>query len=448
MVSTRARRWYIALITVLALYTAYRYTLHRMIESKLDEIRKQGYPATLAELDKWYVRPPQGENAGDVFQQAFSLLTADSSRDLVELLSPGELTKMIGAPQNKEETAKAKLPIVGFVKMPPRTEPLPVETVNLAEAYLARKQEAFVLLHKAAAMEQCRYPIDLTKPEELLHLGDLRATARNLELEAIIQAERGERDAAVQTLSDSIRFAHTISGEPLLISQLVRFACCTMNMNGLERVLNRITMTDDQLRRLSIEIEGGEDPRALRLALVGDRSFHADYSLHTIVMRRDFWAVVHRKPPLVETLWLRFCDVSGVLELSLIHYLDAVDKYIVAAQTPFPSRLESFKALDIQTRSRNQYGKIVVKEARCIALLRTAQAALGMERYRLAHGKLSDSLSDLLPEHLAAVPIDPFDGQPLRYKRLAKGYVVYSVGEDGKDDGGDEKKDITFTVER
>jgi hypothetical protein len=46
------------------------------------------------------------------------------------------------------------------------------------------------------------------------------------------------------------------------------------------------------------------------------------------------------------------------------------------------------------------------------------------------------------------LPLDPFDGQPLRYKKLPKGYVVYSNGEDGKDDGGDEKKDITFTVER
>jgi hypothetical protein len=26
--------------------------------------------------------------------------------------------------------------------------------------------------------------------------------------------------------------------------------------------------------------------------------------------------------------------------------------------------------------------------------------------------------------------------------------VVYSVGEDGKDDGGDEKKDVTLVVER
>ena len=43
---------------------------------------------------------------------------------------------------------------------------------------------------------------------------------------------------------------------------------------------------------------------------------------------------------------------------------------------------------------------------------------------------------------------DPFDGQELRYKKLATGYVDYSVGNDRVDDGGDEKKDITFTVVR
>jgi hypothetical protein len=62
-----------------------------------------------------------------------------------------------------------------------------------------------------------------------------------------------------------------------------------------------------------------------------------------------------------------------------------------------------------------------------------------------------------VPTYLAAVPTDPFDGQPLRYKKLAKGYIVYSVGENGKDDGGDQTvsartgwktPDITFTVER
>ena len=55
------------------------------------------------------------------------------------------------------------------------------------------------------------------------------------------------------------------------------------------------------------------------------------------------------------------------------------------------------------------------------------------------------------------IPTDPFDDQPLRFKKLARGYVVYSIGPDFTDDGGKEKPadakdtdhyDITFTVER
>jgi hypothetical protein len=34
------------------------------------------------------------------------------------------------------------------------------------------------------------------------------------------------------------------------------------------------------------------------------------------------------------------------------------------------------------------------------------------------------------------VPLDPFDGQPLRCKLLPDGVVVYSVGYDGADNGG------------
>ena len=41
-----------------------------------------------------------------------------------------------------------------------------------------------------------------------------------------------------------------------------------------------------------------------------------------------------------------------------------------------------------------------------------------------------------MPAFLPALPLDPFDGEPLRYKRMPDGIVIYSVGVDGKDDGG------------
>lgn len=45
----------------------------------------------------------------------------------------------------------------------------------------------------------------------------------------------------------------------------------------------------------------------------------------------------------------------------------------------------------------------------------------------------------LVPDYLSAVPRDPFDGQPFRYS--AEKRIVYSVGENLTDDGGDEGRE-------
>jgi hypothetical protein len=86
--------------------------------------------------------------------------------------------------------------------------------------------------------------------------------------------------------------------------------------------------------------------------------------------------------------------------------------------------------------------------ARVSAHVASCIVASAVERYDLAHSSLPDKLDKLGSVFLSTVPTDPFDGGQLKYRKLAKGYVVYSVGEDGVDDDGDEKKDITFTVER
>ena len=49
-----------------------------------------------------------------------------------------------------------------------------------------------------------------------------------------------------------------------------------------------------------------------------------------------------------------------------------------------------------------------------------------------------------MPDLLATVPIDPIDGKPLRFRRLADGVVIYSVGQDGRDDGGEIADDRTL----
>lgn len=73
--SRRLRTMLVVVLALAAFYTAYRYTLHRMVEAKLDQIRQQGYPVTLAELDKWY-----GEGSGILFGDNLEQLRKGISR--------------------------------------------------------------------------------------------------------------------------------------------------------------------------------------------------------------------------------------------------------------------------------------------------------------------------------------------------------------------------------
>lgn len=73
---------------------------------------------------------------------------------------------------------------------------------------------------------------------------------------------------------------------------------------------------------------------------------------------------------------------------------------------------------------------------RGIAYRDATRVALAIERYRLRHRELPKSLDDLVPEFLPEVPLDPFDGKPLRYRLEANEYKVYSIGTDGIDQGG------------
>jgi hypothetical protein len=68
---------------------------------------------------------------------------------------------------------------------------------------------------------------------------------------------------------------------------------------------------------------------------------------------------------------------------------------------------------------------------------------LAVERYRLAGGKVPERLEELVPQYLSEVPSDPFDGNPIRYRHADPGYCLYSISDDGQDNGGKEKADVS-----
>ena len=81
---------------------------------------------------------------------------------------------------------------------------------------------------------------------------------------------------------------------------------------------------------------------------------------------------------------------------------------------------------------------LVLKSAGKTGLAFT-KTLLAMKIFRMTTGRLPDTLDELVPEYIDAVPLDDFDGKPIRYSPEKK--ILYSVGEDLKDDGGFTKEE-------
>jgi hypothetical protein len=66
--------------------------------------------------------------------------------------------------------------------------------------------------------------------------------------------------------------------------------------------------------------------------------------------------------------------------------------------------------------------------------IHTARLLIALRRHELTLGTLPDSLETLVPTYLSEIPTDPYSGKPFRYDPARA--IVYSVGEDGLDQGG------------
>jgi len=72
----------------------------------------------------------------------------------------------------------------------------------------------------------------------------------------------------------------------------------------------------------------------------------------------------------------------------------------------------------------------------CVATARMNMATLAISAFEDDHGELPPRLDDLVPNYLNTIPVDPYRGQPLVYRRANDRYSLYAVGSDGNDDGG------------
>ena len=60
--------------------------------------------------------------------------------------------------------------------------------------------------------------------------------------------------------------------------------------------------------------------------------------------------------------------------------------------------------------------------------------ALAMSGYRAQNNTYPGTLEELIPEYIDRIPVDPYDGKPLKMRSVEGGLDLYSVGSEKEED--------------
>jgi hypothetical protein len=339
--------------------------------------------------------------------------------------------------------AAKPLPIVGDLE----GSSLSATDLPTAEQFLTDHDATVrATLVAAQAEGECRFPVEFEKGFSALlpNAQKMRTLARLMKLRGRVAVARGQTDQAVQSVEGLFATSRAMEHQMLLVEHLVRLALANMALRETEYLLNELDLSEEQLARLQAEVDSLKLEQGLTEGLLGERAvgYHA---FHHLEQMNGGQVVAPPQPG--EGHLSRPADCR--LHLGLMQEL------IAASRQPFPEALEaadvSQKRLMQLAGDRNPINRynammtLLIMPAtassfqatgRSVALREVMRCAIASKRHQRKHGQWPSNLTAAVPEFLSAVPADPFDGQPLRLIANEAEIVIYSVGKDLQDGGG------------
>lgn len=412
-------------------YILYQTQGRRVLQAELDKIADE--PLTTTELAAYHAMPPGVQDNTD---QWLHLLQSFEDRDYKEM--------------------EYFMPITGIgMKLPPLAESIPDEDRIAVDHFLAINRPKLATLYRLADESgEVRYPRDFQKFfSDLQSPVQLRNAHKLLQLEFQLVARQSDPSEAIQNFHARIALAETCKQELDAVLMLTRVAIIGVALSDARVLLAVSKLDEKQLALLQSHLDKVAFYPQLQLAMFDERGQRYKAFFHATGHVSDATQLVG---PAETTRAVQ--EVARPHDCALT--LELLNRACVCARLPLPQAIQQSELLadDIQkiknddrfiARRRYHVTRLVLEEipmeplaivratARGEAEVALLKAELAVRRYILANSKPPDNLVDVVPQFLGRVPLDPQDGQPLRYRVESDRVVIYSIGMDRKDDLGE-----------
>ncbi len=443
-----------------------------------------------AELNAPILAVPEAQRAWPVYFEAIKKI-GKLPDSLVTTQMPETGT---GKPQEPEDTWPQK----------PRDRRWPE-----AAAWVESQRDGVAMIRRAAGMEHLGFPLLNQLPEDyrrwqaelagttleaaiareanpplvgvlLPYLGEFRIMARMIVVDARIAAQTNDADRFVGDIRAMCGLARQCDEVDTFINKLVQVAILGLAEETLKEWLNADALTPVHLRDLAHQF-GAFDNSVIRAPLDLERNFLRDFVQRSYSddghgnghmthegLRMLESITTSANSPFVEPGHETILALAGPLSVagmaSRKELLAEMERLFALSEregsTPQWERAESAADVAVVRLSEG-----VVSRARYAMLITLIPAlgkvhasieqarqtrdgilvALATESYRREHGVYPPALDALVPGLLPSVPVDRYDGKPLKYRIIGDGSatvpVIYSIGVDRIDDGGRGPKD-------
>ena len=424
------RRLSIAMVCVLvpiAAHAAWDYVESRRLFKAVDTLRQQGEPVSRNALGRWQ-RPQGGEEmqAARFYAAAGELAYFDWS---VANRATGGIKQQPLARANDNFEAVAASRTVS------------VQVASSLQALIDAHADALAMMDRAAQLRFSRFPPhafeNYPRTYSLEHLAEAGAAR------TILRASRGDCAGAAGSLWSTLKLrrAH-VRTVPWLSEHLIELQYLLEHCRQTPQALQQIQDAFHERERPDATLNSVRETRAIGIEEVfaewyGRRTDPLTPAAHTRWTWQPWLPLrpwIARQATQALQTWKEVADAAGQPWPRKISALREL-----ASRYPDPTSNQRRLGLLVSTHYlvRGVGDEGVVRDAVRLIHVRSAQAAVAIERFRSDRGgMIPQTLSALVPAYLPAVPEDPFTGEPLRLAVGPDRFVVYSPGSDQKDNGG------------
>jgi len=408
--------------------------------------RKSGLPVTTAELAT--TAPPASENAATAYARMTALLNTQ--------------------PISQEDMSLEK-----YSRLAHPT----IAQTHQIKSSLARRSDLLQLAHQAASRPNCVFATDWKNPNPAAiifpDLKTVREAARIISSESVLMAREGHGMQAVQNEALCFRIAQHAGSDGLPVQGIVQDAVNAIALRSMQYILLANPRDTEVAKAVMVSIDKNWKPAQVPSILRRETAMQTGYIEYLrqagpfgLLLIYDKDKPAAKMPDYEKQNWNTTLNENGMFMLS------EMSKMTAASELPYPQAIAEEIAIsasrdnstpqsdpspldhfivygDTRKRLNRTIGYMTLpvvsrplrNAATDTARARVTHTAAAILNYKVIHGSLPTTLETIG----APIPVDPFDQQPLRYRREGNGFVVYSVGTTLHYDGGTAGQPIAKT---